>query len=264
MRRIARIIIRFTIIFLLLLVIFMLFMLNPQMMYANKYNYRGISVYSSMPYDTSYNKVFDKAISLAQKSELYDYAFKLDVFLNDGSKFPKILRGIYGDAYAWGYHNNIILNGKPDESFQWIMLNGYNRQMARTVAHEMIHCYQYNALGLFHSRPLKNIPIWKWEGYPEYVCYKSSKTDEKEILRENIGRLINYENEGFQYAQTFVDEGPTFLGTTYLKFWLMVKYEMDIKGLSFKQLLNDKITESKTYNEMKMWYEQVSDSTLRH
>lgn len=232
-------------------------MLNPQIMYANKHEYKGITIYSEHSYDTAYNKVIDKALALVKESELYDSTFHLNIFLNDGSRFPKLIKGLYGDAYAWGYHNNIILNGTPDETFQWIMLNGYNRQMARTVAHEMIHCYQYNALGLFHSRPLKNIPIWKWEGYAEYVCYKSSKKDERTMLLDNIKRLLTYQNENYQYAETIVDEGPTFLGTSYLKFWLMVKYLIDVKGLTFRQLLDRNISEAKTFEEMKKWAKET-------
>ncbi len=229
-------------------------MLNPQIMFANKQDYNGVTVYSQEKYDTSYNKVIDKALSLVRKSELYDSAFRMDIFINDGSRFPKILKELYGEAYAWGYHNNVILNGTPDKTFQWIRLNGYYRQMARTVAHEMIHCYQYHALGLFHSRPFKNIPVWKWEGYAEYVCYRSSTKDEKNILLQNIKRLQSYNRENFLYAETIVDEGPTFVGTEYLKFWVMVKYLMDVKGLSFKQILDDNITDTATYEEMIDWF----------
>ena len=188
MRKILRYFLRTVLVFILMLGLLIIFMLNPQIVYAKKHSYKQLNVYSKYKYPTVYDKVLDQSLQLVKQSEIYDPQMRLDIFLNDGNgasvKF--VLKKAFGNAFAWGYHNNVILNGTTDDSLKWITLNGYNRHLARTIAHEMIHCYEVHKLGMFHSRPFAKIPIWKWEGYPEYICYRSFCKDEKKVLTDAI------------------------------------------------------------------------------
>lgn len=233
---------------------FIVLMLNPQVLYANATHYRQVTIYSQKKLDKSFNKVIDHALLLVQHSELYDKNFSIDVFINDGSIFTRIIKFIYGNAYGYGYHNNAILNGSIDSALQFIHLNGYKRQLSRTIAHEMIHCYQYNRYGLFGSRPLKNLPIWKWEGYPEYVSNNSALKNERTILIENIKRLNEYEEEnGLEWVEVDLDEGKSYIGTNFRN-WLMVKYMMEVKKTKLHDLMSDEIMYKGVYDEMLEWY----------
>ena len=103
-----------------------------------------------------------------------------------------------------------MLNGATDTSLQWIHLNNYNRHLARTIAHELIHCMQARKLGLFKSKPLANIATWKWEGYAEYISYSSSVRDEKEILAKAVDLYEkNKNNPDFKWAMVDIDEGKS-------------------------------------------------------
>ena len=161
-----------------------------------------------------------------------------------------ILKKAFGDAFAWGYHNNVILNGATDASFQWIQMNGYNRHLARTIAHELIHCYEAKKLGWLHSRPLAKIAMWKWEGYAEYVSYRSSIKNEKQILLAAIKKYeTEKDKESFQWAMVDIDEGVSIAGQDYFRFWIMVKYLIDIKQLRFEQLIKLPTTETDVYRK---------------
>lgn len=223
-------------------------------MYANATPYRQVTIYTQKKLHPSFTKVIDHALLLVQQSELYDKSFSLDCFLNDGNSFVKIVKFIYGDAYGWGYYNKVVLNGSMDTALQFIHLNGYQRQLSRTIAHEMIHCLQYNKYGLLSSRPLKDVPIWKWEGYPEYVSNKSTLKDEKTILIENIKLLIEYVKEdSLEWVEIEVDEGKSYLGINF-KNWLMVKYLMDVKEMKLDDLMKDEIEYDGAYKNMMEWY----------
>lgn len=260
MKKFKMLMFRFIICLIVIFCCFVALMLNPQVLYANATHYRQVTIYSQKKLDQTIYKVLDHALLLAQQSELYDRNFSLDVFLNDGSSFVKIVKFIYGDAYGWGYHNNVILNGSIDTALNFIHLNGYKRQLSRTISHELIHCFQYNKYGLFGSRPLKDVPIWKWEGYPEYISNKSALKNERTLLIENIKRLMEYELENsLEWVEIEVDEGKSYLGNNFRN-WLMVKYLIDIKGIRLNELMKDKIKYNAVYTEMVRWYEdEIND-----
>jgi hypothetical protein len=257
MRKTLRYFLRTFLVLLLMLGLLIIFMLNPQIVYAKKHSYKQLNVYSKYKYPPGYDKVLDQTLQLVKQSEIYHPQMKLDIFLNDGNgasvKF--VLKKAFGNAFAWGYHNNVVLNGATDDSLKWVSINGYHRQLARTIAHEMIHCYEVNKLGMFHSRPFANIPVWKWEGYPEYISYKSSINDEKKVLTDAIQKYnLNKDNKDFRWAMVNTDEGESFAGKDYYRFWILVKYLCDIRKFSFDDLIKTSLTEEKIYDEMILWY----------
>jgi hypothetical protein len=247
-----------------MLTLLVIFMLNPQIVYAKKHSYRHFTVYPRSEYPAGYDKVLDHALELVKQSELYNTDMKPDIFLNDGNgksvKF--ILKKVIGEAFAWGYHNNVILNGSPDSSFTWLELNGYKRHLARTIAHELIHCYQAKKLGLFKANPIANIPHWKWEGYAEYVCYKSAIKNENQVLYDAITKYeTGKDKKDFAWSTVTIDEGESFAGKDYYRFWIMVKYLADIKRFSFEQVIKTDMTEEQVFQEMIKWYKDQSAIT---
>jgi hypothetical protein len=226
-------------------------------MYARTRTYENISVYSNNICPLAFNKVLEKATSLITQSELYDSTFHFDVFLNDGSSFPFFPKKIFGDAFAWGYYNNVVLNGVNDSSFTFMKLNGYNRQLARTIAHEMMHCLEAKRFGLTGSRPLKNIPNWKWEGYPEFIAYRSSLYKEDSLLIANLALLDSLKDQPLYVAMVNTDEGMSVAGMDYFRWWLMIKYCMDVKKMTFIQIMKDEVKYDDVYREMMEWHRSV-------
>ena len=254
MKRLFRRLFRSILALIVLFLLFILFILHPQALYAGKRQYKNVTIYSATHYSTAFNDVIDHALTLIRQSELYDSSFHFDVFINDGSSFPRVLKAILGDAFAWGYHHNVVLAGQNDDSLQFIKLNGHYRQLSRTVAHEMIHCLQANRFGIFGSRPVKNIPQWKWEGYPEYVSYLSTKHPEDSILLQNLPLLDSLKNETHYPVEIETDEGKSFAGLDYFRWWLMIKYCVDIKGMHFTDIMEEEVQFNTIYDEMMNWY----------
>jgi hypothetical protein len=253
-KRLFKIIFRSLFLFMFFAGGFVALMLNPQLLYAKKTSYKQATVYYQHLYPASFNYSLDQALLLVKKSELYDSSFRYHIFLNDGTSVSPILKKLLGDAFAWGYYNNVVLSGTMDATNQFIQLNGGQRHLARTLAHEMIHDLQAHRFGLFHSRPLKNVPLWKWEGYPEYIAYRSSAKDEKKILLDNIGRLVNLRENSWSPVEIDIDEGKSFAGLDYFRWWLMIKYLVDIKHMSYKCILEEDIKYDAVLAGMRSWY----------
>ena len=253
-KRLFKIIFRSLGLFLLLVSGFVALMLNPQMLYAKKTSYKQATVYYQDLYPSSFDQSLEQAFELTRKSELCDTSFRFHIFMNDGRSVSPILKKLLGDAFAWGYYNNVVLSGKMDAANQFIELNGRQRHLTRTLAHEMIHDLQARRFGLFHSRPLKNIPLWKWEGYPEYIAYRSSVKDEKKILLDNITRLVSLGDGSWSPVEIDIDEGKSFAGLDYFRWWLMIKYLVDIRQMRYECILEEDIKYNAVLAGMLSWY----------
>lgn len=224
------------------------------MLYAGKTAIKQVNIYSASKYSGEYNLAIEQALNLVKQSELYDEDFKFNLFLDGGKSAGYLLKQTMGDAYAWGYYHNVVINKDAVVDGDWLKLRNYQRHFARTLAHEMIHCLEVNKLGWLHSKPLKQLPDWKWEGYAEYIAYKSATKDEKIILKDNIGFMMHCINEKKDWIEVSVDQGKTYTSLNYLKGWLMVKYLIDIKKFSFTELMDNVHTEETVLPKMMEWY----------
>ena len=57
----------------------------------------------------------------------------------------------------------------------------------------------------------------------------------------------------FAEAMVDVDEGESIAGKDYFRFWIMVKYLIDIKHLGFDDLIKQSVREEEVYAEMIQW-----------
>lgn len=229
-------------IFGLLLVI----VLNPILTYANKTTHNNYSIYHNHPLDPTLPIELDNATTLLKTSEYYNPTLKLDICLNDGSVYPKLIRTLRGRAFAWGFYNKVVLQGTANYKDNYLELNGYKWNLTELLAHELTHCLQFKKLGFWKSKPIKNIPNWKWEGYAEYIARQNP--DQKDLAK-NITRL----NETpASWAITMPDQ--TIAPRQYYNYWILIQYCMDIKKMSYQQILADKTGEETIRREMIEWY----------
>ena len=226
-----------------------LIILKPALIYANKTTHNNFTIYHQKKLDPSFLTSLDEASKLLQESEFYNPNLEFDICLNDGSTYPTLIKTIRGQAFAWGFYNKVVLQGNANYKDKHIELNGYRWNLTQLISHEMTHCLQFDQLGLLKSNPIANFPNWKWEGYAEYV---SRQYPDQKNLTENINRLLSTDKSNWEI--NFADS--TIASREYYEYWILMQYCVDIKKMTFHQILEDTTQEQIIQKEMMGWFEQ--------
>jgi hypothetical protein len=234
---------------LLIAILLIVIVANPILLYAHQTVHNKHTIYHTTPLHPLLPSQLDEATALVKRSEFYNSNLALAICLNDGTNYTRLIKHLRGQAFAWGFHNKVVLQGSLHGDSNFVALHGYKWNWVQLLAHEMIHCYQFNQLGLWKSNPIANIPDWKWEGYAEYIA---RQYDSQKNLRINLQRLQQLKKESW----AIVFEDSTIAPTAYYRAWLLVQYCMDIKQMSYQQLLADSTSEKAITNEMNNWYLQ--------
>ncbi len=224
--------------------------LNPVLTYAHSTAYRNFIIFHNEPLDPGLTSRLDDATDLLRKSELYDSRSKFDICLNDGSNYPTLIKKLRGEAFAWGFYNKVVLLGKANCKDNFAELNGYKWNLTQLLAHEMIHCLQYKKLGFWKSNPIAKIPVWKWEGYPEYIARQNTG---QISLRQNIAYRLEVERSGANEWGIVLPDN-TITPKEYYDYLLLVQYCMDIRNMTYEQLLADSGSEKLIKEKMMRWY----------
>ena len=243
---------RITATVLLIVTILLVIVLNPGLSYANKTTHHNFKIYHSQPVEQSFLVHLDEAAALLSTSEYNNPNLELDICMNDGSKYPWLIGKIGGQAFARGFYNKVVMMSRVNSKENYAEINGRKWNLTELLAHEMIHCLQFSHLGFWHSNPVAKIPNWKWEGYPEYIARRSTAMSD---LSQAITRWVSYNQEQPTSGWMDLPDG-TGEPTAYYKNWLLVKYCMDIKNMSYTELLADNKTEEELWVEMMVWYQQ--------
>ncbi|MFK7952707.1 MAG: hypothetical protein AB8B73_07645 [Ekhidna sp.] len=224
--------------------------LNPSLLYANKTDFGSYTVYHHSKLPAEFESRLANVDQLVKQSELFDPSFNTKICLNDGSFYPRILETFRGTAFGWGFFNTAVFNGEFDFEKNTVQLNGYNWNLEHLMTHELVHCMQSNALGLLKSSPIKNNPHWMWEGYPEYV---SRQNEDQLSLVDNIERFeLAKANDPDEWGIFFNDE--TVSPRSYYEARLLVQYCLEVKQMSYLNLLNSSLAKTTIEQEMNDWY----------
>ena len=150
--------------------ILVLVVLTPSLMYANKTQMGTFTIYHNKPLDKNLKLRLDDAIEIVKTSEYYDQNIKFNICINDGSYYPSLMQFFLGQAFALGYTSNIVtLCGNVNLKDNYVEVNGCRWNLTQLLAHEKTHCFVFHRFGFWNSNPVTHYPVWKWEGYPEYI-----------------------------------------------------------------------------------------------
>lgn len=225
----------------------LIIILNPILSYANKTIHNNYTIFHDKALYPTFLNNLDQATELLKASEFYNPKLNYDICLNDGSNYPKLIRIIRGQAFAWGFYDKVVLQGNANVKNNYVELNGYKWNLTQLLAHEMTHCMQFDFLGFWKSNPIANIPNWKWEGYAEYISRQNA--DQTDIIK-NIERFIKKEPNKWEIQ--FADS--TIVTREYYDNWLLIQYCIDIKKMSYKQILEDTTSNYLVRQEMMSWF----------
>jgi hypothetical protein len=171
-----------------------------------------------------------------------------------------------GPSYnvSWPPHiSHIVTFDVPDAAHDALRRAGWpgHFNMTHILTHEVAHTLVAAKLGLAN---LPRLPMWKAEGYPEYVAMVASRSQSGYSLRTSVARLLaadlawlrnaqgefepmRYDCVGRSYLK---DENDDSWHTCYYLSRVLVEYLLDEKGLTFDQLMQPSVTESETLREM--------------
>jgi len=237
--------------------------LFPQRLFANKIKYKEFTVCSNDKIDDNIKIVLDKAMDLVKKSELYDPGYKYNIILCDHSFYNKIDDKVLGiGRTARATLKNIIIkvriDPKKDLAFPTFH-KACEKSLAEVIAHEMIHCLQANRYGILKFNPFSHPDFWKLEGYPEYISRHTELSGKNYSLTSEINRYMNLMSKATG-IWILSEEGGCEVPNYYYKGRLMIEYLMDIRHLSYDNILNDTVSENTVYQEMIKWKDGIKET----
>lgn len=202
--------------------VYLLILMFPELLFAHHLSHRNFQVYSEIPIDRGIIPVLDEAAALMARSSLDDPTMEHRLFLCDSPLKRRLLtpttRGAFGATYAAVFRRNTILS-RTDVPANLVFRDAAlhdRRPLSAVIAHERVHALMGRHFGDLACRSL---PVWKREGYCEYIGGSPSfDVDEGKRL--------------FRRGQTEA-VGPF----RYFRYRLMVKYLMDIEGLDIEEIV---------------------------
>ena len=236
--------------------------LFPQPLFANKIEHKEFTVYSNEEINNDIILLLDNAMKLVKESELNDPSYKYDIFLSYNSLFNKIDDKLLGfGPSARATDNNIIVKvrvASKNDLFFPTFHKSCEGSFTYLLAHEMIHCLQTNKYGMMKFNPFKHPAMWKLEGYPEYISRQTKLKDKDYSLTSEIDRYIELERKATD-IWVLIEEGRCEAPKYYYKGRLLIEYLMDIKHLSYDQILNDTVSADFIYADMISWRNKIKE-----
>lgn len=205
-------------------IVYLIFLLFPQMLFANKFEYKNFTVYyhSEKIDHKALSNVLDNSLQLLERSELFQENVKQKMFIcNSYKEFAFFsLRSRKAFAVNHPLSQNIFLTTSDFDKNRIIRNDKmYNtRILSAVIAHETTHSLLENKLG---TLKYKMLPSWKNEGYCDFIANESSyKTiNEKEAA-------CNAEDE---------TNSPSF---TYFKYRMLTQFLFEKEGVTINEFLN--------------------------
>jgi hypothetical protein len=201
---------------------YLLILIFPEVLFAHHIRHRNFDVYSEIPLDAKIIPILDEAATLMERSPLNDPGMEHRLFLCDTPFKRRWLAPrthvSFGTTYTVLLRRNTILN-RTDVPANLIFRDAparNRRSLSSVIAHERVHAlmdYRYGDL------TCERLPDWKKEGYCEYIA--GSPTFDVDEGKRLVRRGESDASAPFRY----------------FRYWLMVKYLIDIERLDIDEIL---------------------------
>jgi hypothetical protein len=228
---------------------------TPGLFMPENKQYRAITVHTETPIGPETDSIMAEIFTRLDAVPIYDPDRKMNLILcSTQDKFSFFSRFTLRDKRVMGYC--LLGNGYVNLDFIKELAGRtggrpkYNTREGSVVhvaTHELMHQYLGDAYGEFASRSL---PTWKTEGYCEYgVNHFVAPRDSGYTIPERIDIYL----DDSQWNLTASTHRPHYI-------WgLMMEYLINVKGMSFEQVMADSVTKDRVYQEMMAWRESMED-----
>ncbi len=226
---------------------------NPGLFMPEDKQYRAITVHTEITIGRETDSMMTEIFTRLDAVPVYDPDRDMNLILcSTQDKFSFFSRFTLRDERVMGYCllGNAYVNmdfikelavktgGQP----KYVTREG---SVVHVATHELMHQYLGDAYGEFASRSL---PTWKVEGYCEYgVNHFVAPGDSGYTIPERIDIYL----DGSQWNPTARTHRPHYI-------WgLMMEYLINVKGMSFAQVMADSVTREEVYHELMAWRESL-------
>ena len=249
MRHLKKILIGLTAFLMVSISALLILVFNPTLLYAEKTDLGQHVIFHDGSVPVTFADAVKQGLEIVKASELYDPEYNLEFCLNDGSYYPNLIGNFLGPAFAYGFSNKVVIAAQVIPQENCLELFDKRWDLTQLLAHEMMHCYQYNAYGLWGSNPIADHPLWKWEGYAEYIARGKLSTSEYLADLDHLTAVESKANDGW------ISQGDFVVPINYFRDRLLVHYAMEIKGLTYHELLEDRTSEEDFWEELSVWHQ---------
>jgi len=256
-KKIKKVLIGIFSIFGLNVIIYLSLVFSPGMLYGNATQVDFVRIYHDQALEEQTEQVVKDAIEILKKSDLYHADIAINLCLNDGSIYPKLMGNIVGGT-AFALSNITTINhsrAKFNENvaeFQWEINKNELRQfnLTKLIAHEFTHNLQYDAYAGWVVKNAFGRINWKLEGHAEYVAREYKKDG---LLKEKIDFLLAETKRPHTGIPVFKLEDGTIQNFDYYKYAVVVQYLLEVEKLEIKEVLDDGRTLDQVYKKMIDW-----------
>lgn len=236
--------------------IWFVFLLNPNLSYANQTQFDQITIYHNQELAEGTELIIKDAIEIIKRSDIYDKNLKIQLCLNDDKIYPNLFPFAGGTAYAF-FNKTVMYASNPNfknnvAAFKWEFNNYELRKFNLTtlLAHEFMHNAQHNFNSRYYITSTLGKINWKLEGHAEYIA-REFKNDGR--LKDKIAIYLIEENKAHVGVPVFKLEDGTIQNLSYFKYSLVIQYLIEIKELTFDQICELEPSLDKPYAEMIEW-----------
>lgn len=262
----------------LLLGTFVGLLLFPGFLFAHKLEHGNLIAYSDQDQGKDLEPILREMSGRLASSEIDDRSITHRIFFgHDNRVFRALQRARAGVVYR-----SIGVKPSPNYNASWPPLVSHTvsldvpdvahdalirtewpgrLNLTHILTHEVTHTLVLAKLGLAST---SRLPMWKAEGYPEYIAMSASRLRPGYSLRASVTRLLSADLAGLKGARgEFTPMRYDCIGKSYLKdengdFWhtcyylsrVLVEYLLDRRGLTFDELAQPSVTESETLREL--------------
>ena len=208
--------------------------LFPAVSYAHHTPIDEVVIHHNEPLPQHFISSVESSLQQVRQVEIYRATPGIDICVNDGSLYPKLIRGLMGDDVFRAFANKSVMMGTisgPDQMQVW----GRQVSTSQFLAHAMIHNLQYAYHGFWDANPLGQYPEWKWEGYVEYELLGKNKP-----LSYFEQKLETTSGDAFAWV---VLEGGLSTIKQHIAYLMLVKYCMEEKDMAYDELMAYEVSE---------------------
>lgn len=231
-------------------------LLNPNWMYSKSTSIENVIFYHNSDVEKEAKNTIKTALEIVSSSEIYDKENRIQLCMNDNSRYPHLHPFASGTAYAF-LNKTVMFASTPNFSqntaeFKWEIndyeLRKYN--LTYLISHEFMHNTQYQYNKSYYNSTTFGKKNWKLEGHADYIA-RQFKNDGK--LKIKIQKYLTEENKEHIGIPVFELEDGTIQNLSYFKYALIIQYLMEEKNLNFNQICELEIGLDDLFKEMMDW-----------